>query len=240
MAVRGRGCAGSWEVVMVKSGEVWIVESAASQLKAVVACGDLLDGSGEKLMGFLKVQGMSPDMVYGDPPWTSGIQTMFRGQAGDMNVLGDRKDRNLTTFFVAMMRHLRAIDVKSLYLEMGVKHLEDMVEFAKRNNLSERERWAITYSGKKPAWLVRFGDTLKLEGTATGMSDVQTPKWAIERESSKWVYDPCLGQGGTSMCAILAGSNSIGLELVPKRASVAVDRIVDKIDGAIARKLGSL
>jgi hypothetical protein len=196
--------------IPVTVGDVWRVG------EHVLACGDLELGAGLDL-----ADRYGPaDLAYADPPWTPSLATGFRTKAG----LPRQVD--FGRLLLAVVEAIDRSGAPVAYIEMGRDYVDRLADIlAERGR--EVDRYAITYYGRHPAWLLRASTTLDDPPRMPGvLDDADTPAWAIEAEGRPaLVFDPCIGRGLTAIAAARAGVRVLGLDLNPRRLAVAIDRL---------------
>lgn len=182
------------------------------QNRAVVVVGELtLERARDALAG------SRADIIYSDPPWGPGNLYFWRthnGESGRPSWPGF-----LETFcdVVAAVKAPRA----HVFVEMGLRWVDELAEAMARRGLQERERWQCLYGNpKRPNVLWYSGPGA--DCNPTGMSGVAMTKHVLSSVArpGALVFDPCCGKGMTARCALRLGMRFAGVELNPKRAEV--------------------
>jgi hypothetical protein len=204
----------------VAFGDVWSAGRHRAK-RHILACGDLEAGHADLL---LDRHGLTPDLVYCDPPWNAALATGFRTKAGAARTV------DFPAFLTTLMAVVRRAK-RDVFLEMGRQHLELLKrEIAAAGGTVLRD-YAITYFGKNPGWLVhaRFGADGAVPRDVTGMDDAATPEvvlWDCARPGDI-VLNPSIGRGRTAIAAHRIGARFVGLELSPFRLSCTLKRLAD-------------
>lgn len=195
----------SWEKFPIKKDEVWIEENTNSKL----AVYDLLDG----LPGFM----YEADMIYSDTPWNTGNITSFYTKAGL------EKRCNFNQFYTMVLQHIKNINARICYLEMGNQNFDKVYNMIKKI-YPIVQYWDIVYYRKNPNKLIRAGYT-KQEFDFTGIDDEKTPFLAMQNEDFNCVADMCMGKGLTAITAYNLQKRFVGTELNKRRLAVTIDKI---------------
>lgn len=171
-------------------------------------------------------------IVYSDPPWGPGNLMYWRTQNGETK--RPSWDRFLELFCRVVRSSLR--DGGHVFVEMGLRWVDQLAEQMAAVGLPERRRWTCYYgSPQRPNVLWYSGP-----GTITnpsGMSGVAMTRRALEGAArpGALVFDPCCGKGMTARCAIRLGMRFAGVELNRQRAAVT-QGFLDRHDRARARR----
>ena len=203
---------------MIEPGDVWRVGDSW------VHCGDLEQDAGARFLRYLREEvGVTPTMVYCDPPWNAAIATTFRRWVKDERAVA----------FSALLRVVvevcEAAGTDDVFLEMGAKHQRDLITLGEAAGLTLGGEWRIVYSRQRPCYLTHFrrpgaAPLATAYQSPAGMADEDTPTWAMQTvpHPAHRVFDPCMGLGCTWRNAVAAGATALGVELNPDRLGRAL------------------
>jgi len=161
--------------------------------------------------------GEQPSIIYSDPPWGPGNLLYWRTHNAETErpCWSDflRRFCAVASSVIAPSGHI--------FVEMGLRWVDDLAEEMARVGLAERHRWTCYYGAQKlpnALWYSGPGSTTNPEG----LSGVTMTRRALEGVSTPGalVFDPCCGKGMTARCAVRLGMRFAGIELNPKRAAV--------------------
>jgi len=209
----------------MERGQVWHVN------EAYFAVGDLEENDALKFLEFMeKTLEIVPTAFYSDPPWDKGNAKSFRTKA-----FGKENSRAVDFVGSLLPRIVEACRTSCdmFAIEMGDKHVEDLVTELMKQGANGTSIAPITYYKKHPCRIVcgTFGSTSVQAVEASefaGMDDEDTPGIFIRPLAlNTVVFDCCVGQGLTCMVADGLGHRSMGMELNPRRAACGVKHIVD-------------
>lgn len=185
-------------------------------------CGDLEEHS------YLQqaLNGISPTLMYVDPPWNNGNARSFRTKAGVDGLQGGRPVdmMKLLTLVLAPASDLNLL----AFVETGRR------EAAKASQLIENlgghigNEWPITYYRRNPCVLLAADfrhNPVNDYPDFTGMDDDDTPLHALRHYPTGTVIDPCAGRGLTARSAHNAGWKSLNHELSPFRTAEALKSV---------------
>jgi hypothetical protein len=213
----------------IAEGEIWHIDNH------IVACGDVDKGQGQSL---LKQTGR-PHMTYVDPPWNQGNYRAFHTKAGILD-----KELHFTDFLERLIKLIK-VTKGDVYIEMGVKSVEELTRIIKENDGSIKDTWNITYYHKNLAKLIRCTWNKSEDKIGAplmdGYDDESTPRIAITYSTSMGarIFDPCAGRGLTPSTAASLGRRSISMELNPKRAANIIENLYE-IVRVKPKKIGEL
>jgi hypothetical protein len=186
--------------------------------KHVVACGDVCDpihlaAFSDLISPLFK----NPHIIYCDPPWNSGITTLFARKAGIQN---RTFEKTIECFLLAIQKF-----ACPAFVEMGVKETPMFMKFAKTVLDVEALQVPITYASKTECRLIYLNPNNSTQDypwalkAGEGSDDRRTPRLVMESiATSGLVIDICIGQGTTLKCAERCGWRCAGLELCRDRA----------------------
>ena len=201
----------SWEKFPIENNEIWIEKNTNSKLSVC----DIFDG----LPNYM----YDADMIYSDTPWNLGNITSFYTKAGLQ-----KRCFNFSKFATAIFAHIKNINPKVCYLEIGKQNLK-MFKSLMESQFQIVQIWDIVYYKKNPCMLMRGGSSVQ-EFDFTGIDDENTPFYAVKNESLNCVADFCMGLGATALAAYKFKKLFVGTELNKRRLAVTIDR-VSKLGG---------
>ena len=198
---------GSWERHPVIEGQV------ASREGCALLCGSIMDpeydGAGLFQFG-------APDMVYADPPWSSGVIKAYYTKA---------KLDNPPAYEELIQRMLDLCRQHAPEANVFVEGSEETpaLEAVLDGNGLVWHSVPTTYYRKSPARIWAFnmagGPPPPLDAVA-GMDDEDIPGLLMDQLRPRAVYDPFTGRGLTARSAVSRGIPFMGSELNPKRLAV--------------------
>ena len=208
----------------MRRGEIWKVN------EALFAVGDLEEGDAPKLLLVCQEQlGVSPSCFYSDPPWDKGNARSFRTKA-----FGKEKSRSVDFVGSLLPRVVEACRLSSgtFAIEMGVKHVEDLIKELMNQGASFMSQARITYYRKHECRIVCGGFNVNTQAIDAsefeGMDDEKTPIAFLKPFTmDSVVFDCCVGQGLTCVASDALGKRSIGMELNPRRIACGVQAIAE-------------
>jgi hypothetical protein len=184
------------------------------RLGSKIACHDIFD----ELPAFM----MEADMLYVDPPWNSNLFHSFYTKAGLPDV------HAFEEFTDILFQRIAEIAPKAAYVEIGKQNFEEFI-VRMVDIFPQIQSWEITYRKKNPAYLIRGGwDRTCFD--FTGYDDVDTVRFALERETFECVADPCIGKGLTAIAAYALGKRFVGTELQTKKLALLIKNLTKKGD----------
>ena len=119
-----------------------------------LVCGDITSGAVEVLMGSERA-----NVIYSDPPWGPGNQQYWH----TMRERGSEPRTSWHDFldvFCGICARFRASDAP-VFVEMGVRWVDELDDAMARVGLSKRDRWTIFYGPKRaplPNTLSLYGE----------------------------------------------------------------------------------
>jgi hypothetical protein len=199
----------SWEKYPIKRNELWYEINTGSIVEVL----DIFKG--------LPPYMYKADMIYCDPPWTTGNMKSFYTKAG---MSTEKTYKNLLD---VLFKNIKKIKPKVCFLEVGKQNMNLVLEKLKMFN--HIQFWNITYYRKYPMILTR-GGFKKTNFNYTGMDDNYTPGQAILNEKPKCIADFCAGRGLTMREAYKSNIKFVCTELNKRRLAVGIEKI-SKIGG---------
>lgn len=193
---------GLWELNAIQEKEIW----ANNLVK--VSVNDIT----KTLPSYMK-----SDMIYSDPPWSLGHENMFRKFAGK------NYHENFNQFYESLFKHIKDIDPRVCYLEIGKQNLA-LFESKLKNIFPFVQVWEIKYYNKYKCYLLRGGKDCAAYDF-TNLDDTVTPEIAIKLEKPKCVAELCTGRGITAMAAISNNVKFVGTELIKEKLAVLLNKI---------------
>jgi hypothetical protein len=197
----------------VQPGEVWSVGDH------LFVCSDLMES--EQFDQVLK--GVTPTILYSDPPWGQALLNGFRTKAGMEKA---SYSWNVLYREIAEIAIARGIP---LWLEGSKPSSKDGAQIPETmGEYPHRWGWEITYANKLPCGLFYAGREPvppQLRSALLGMHDDHTPGTVMQAYgASGLVIDTCGGRGLTSREAHRVGWVSILNEMNPYRVSSSLYR----------------
>lgn len=176
-----------------------------------LACGDITTGVVSGLMASARA-----DVVYSDPPWGPGNQRYWHTHNGS----APRTDwAAFLAAFCSVCATYRKPDAP-VFVEMGLRWVEELDAAMKHAGLPRQRRWDITYGRPaRPNALLLYGDRdmpVDLGPNTHGEPITRTILTAVVRPGAI-VLDPCCGKGMTARHAHNNGAAFRGSELNAKR-----------------------
>ena len=220
----------------MERGQIWRVN------EAYFAVGDLEENDALKFLVHMKTElDVVPTAFYSDPPWDKGNAKSFRTKA-----FGKEHSRIVDFVGSLLPRIVTACRMSCgpFAVEMGEKHVEDLVTELMKQGANGTAIAPITYYKKYPCRIVcgTFGSTPVQACEASkfvGLDDEDTPAQFIRPLSlDTVVFDCCVGQGLTCIAADGTGHRSMGMELNPRRAACGV-KIIAQDTGYQPELVGS-
>lgn len=164
--------------------------------------------------------GERASIIYSDPPWGEGNLKYWRTHNGQCG-----HPVSWTSFLdtLATVVSESLAPVGHLFLEMGVRWVDELSRVMATAGFSESRRWSVLYGpAKKPLPNVLWYSGPGVTCDPTGMRGEPMTRHVIDSvaERGALVFDPCCGMGMTARCAVRAGMRFVGCELNPKRAAI--------------------
>lgn len=159
-------------------------------------------------------------VVYSDPPWGEGNLKYWRTH-NDQCGHPVSWARFLDTLGRVLSESLQPGG--HLFLEMGVRWVDELARAMDAAGFPERSRWNVLYGpASKPLPNVLWYSGPGAACDPTGMRGEPMTRHVFDSiaEQGALVFDPCCGKGMTARCAVRAGMRFVGCELNPKRAAV--------------------
>ena len=129
---------------------------------------------------------------------------------------------SFSEFFNPLLKHIKAINPKVCYLEIGKQELDTF--FSLLAVVYEHvQSWKITYYGNKECYLLR-GSNERIDFDYSGYDDEVTPFMAIANETPKCVADFCTGRGLTALASHKHNVRFVGTELNKRKLAVCIER----------------
>ena len=175
--------------------------------------------------GFALEEALKCGLMYCDPPWNQGMETLFRGNVG----LPKSKT------FLDLLRRIVEVGRNARYgafIEMGAQELGNLDMAVREAGGRLSQTFRVTYCRRRPSFLVYavWRSELDLLDAADGMDDSVTPLWALgklERDGGFFrAIDPCCGRGLTVTSADMLGMPCAGIELDPRKMAVTVSLLM--------------
>lgn len=169
----------------------------------------------------LALGGLRADIVYSDPPWGPGNLRYWRTHNGETDAVVNWNQFLRT--FCKMVKDSIKPDAH-VFVEMGVRWVDQLAEVMAEHGINELERWTCVYSAQKLPNVLWHAGPHKLTVDPTGLGGVKMTNMVLESVAQKGalVFDPCCGKGMTARCAVRNGMRFAGVELNPKRAGVTI------------------
>lgn len=176
--------------------------------------GDITTGIVSTLMGTERA-----DLVYSDPPWGPGNQRYWHTHNGSV----PRTDwlTFLAAFCAACSAHRKP--GAPVFVEMGLRWVEDLDAAMARVGLHRMRRWDISYGRPaRPNALLLYGlDDVAIDlGPNTHGEPITRTVLAAVVKPGSVVLDPCCGKGMTARTTHHRGGYFRGSELNSKRLEV--------------------
>ena len=171
----------------------------------------------------LAIGGERADIIYSDPPWGEGNLKYWRTHNGQCGHPVEWRG------FLFTVRDVAVATLRPgghLFIEMGLRWVDELAVVMGAAGFSECNRWRMYYGSRKKM----FPNVLWYSGPGapcdpTDMFGEPATRHVIDSVAvpGALVFDPCCGKGMTARCAVRAGMRFAGVELNPKRAQVTID-----------------
>jgi predicted RNA methylase len=167
----------------------------------------------------IALAGGHADIVYSDPPWGPGNLRYWRTHNGEPD--HEVNWNNFLRTFCKVVANSIKPD-SHVFVEMGIRWVDQLAEFMAEHNIQELERWTCVYSAQKLPNILWHAGPEKLPVDPTGLGAVKMTNMVLASiaKPGALVFDPCCGKGMTARCAVRNGMRFAGVELNPKRAGV--------------------
>lgn len=166
----------------------------------------------------LLLAGEQADLVYGDPPWGPGNLMYWRTQNGE--TARPSWPAFLNTLASSVRR--AAAPGAHVFLEMGVRWVDELARAMEAVGVPETARWSVQYGNpRRPNVLWYAGPGAPCDPTSMAGEPMTMHVLATVARPCALVFDPCTGKGMTARCALKLGMRFAGIELNPNRAAVA-------------------
>lgn len=208
----------------VRPGDVWSVGPH------VLACGDLEEGDGVRLLDLV---GVAPGACYTDPPWNAGNAASFRTKAHGWGGERARRVDFYGSFLPAVAVLLGSVR-GPIFMEGGVREAPRVREVLSAQGIAVLASWKITYYRRRPCILHALASHplpfVPSVMDPSGMDDEETPAYCLGKvcQHGTLVLDPCMGRGLTAVSADAVGARVVGLELHPRRLAVTIDKLAQR------------
>jgi hypothetical protein len=197
-----------------------------------VRCGDILEDSVAKLMGFEKAH-----IIYSDPPWGEGNVRFWRTHNNQREIAHSFRWDDFITKFCQIVADYATGPV---FIEMGMRWVDEMADRFKKLGIPEYGRWTALYgSPKLPVagwfgWPAAYGKPTAMPELVDGLSGLKGLKIAMAPyvKPGAIVLDPCCGLGSTAKVALSLGMTFRGNELNPIRLARTVEFLEKKAGSA--------
>lgn len=195
--------------------------------------GDVTAGTVKDLMG-----GELADVVYSDPPWGPGNLQFWATMHARGSVPRETWPRFLDAFCSSVVKHTRP--EAPIFVEMGLRWVDDLDAAMRSWGLGRRRRWDITYGSKRrplPNTLLLYGPTnvvVTLPDPPHGEPVTLAVLGAVVRPGVV-VLDPCTGFGMTARITHRLGGVFRGTELNPQRLARTAAWLQKAVGGKGAR-----
>lgn len=192
----------AWEKFPIRPGEVWKAGTGK------VAVGDLF----QELPGIVS----EADLLFIDPPWTTGNLRSFYTKA--------EKDERPTfeAFAQALFHQIDVIRPHTCFIEMGRERVDEIFE---RLPFPIKQRWPVTYYKKHPCWLLRGSTRAETLVDYTGMDEEDCIHRLAHVEVYQTIGDICMGRGLVGVAAFQRGRSFVGTELNERRLACLLEKL---------------
>jgi hypothetical protein len=201
----------SWEKFPIEKGDLWKAGTG------IVAVHDIFD----ELPEFV----LSADLIFIDPPYSSGALRSFYTKAGICPY------RKWDDFVSRLFECIKQIGPQICYIEIGNQFVN---EFYARLPFEYKQRWSVVYCRKNPTHIIRGGKIGQIDYDFTGIDEMRCAEIIMQIENYGIAGDLCMGRGLVGVAAYKAGKKFVGTELNKRRLACLLGKI-EKMGGDVYR-----